>query len=215
MAPPSNVKSGSSSTVVRLLLIVLAAGVLFALVSYYNRNKRPSERFSAPGPVYAAPPPALQPMPAPYGASSGAPIGAPAASSPVTALSSAGAFHAAAGPAPLEPTGNEKYLPIGMNDPSVGVAPKDPFPQDKITPDQLLPKDAANTKWAQVNPAGQGDVKDQNFLTAGYHLGFDTQGTSLRNASYDLRSSPTNPRYRVSIWQNSTIEPDLARRPLE
>ena len=29
-----------------------------------------------------------------------------------------------------------------------------------------------------LRPAGQGDVKDQNFLTAGYHLGFDTQGST-------------------------------------
>jgi hypothetical protein len=202
----SSAKAGKHHTAVRLLLIVVAAAVLFALVAYYNRNKTaPPERFSAVPP--------LQPLASPYAAGgSGGNANVPAPSSPP---STAGAF-IAAGPSPLEPHGNEKYLPVGQNDPSsYGPSPKDPFPQDKITPDQLLPKDAANTKWAQVNPAGQGDVKDQNFLTAGYHLGFDTQGTSLRNASYDIRSSPPNPRHRVSIWQQSTIDPDLSRRPLE
>lgn len=208
-------KSGQTHTAIRLVLIVVAALVLFALVAYYNRKK--NERFDQPAPR-------LSPMPAGSGgglgagssgsAGSGA-SGAPAPSSPTTSLSSAGPYQAAAGPTPIEPTGNEKYLPVGVNDPSVGASPIDPFPQDKITPDQLLPKDAANSKWAQVNPAGQGDVKDQNFLTAGYHQGFDTQGSSLRNASYDLRSSPPNPRYRVSIWQQSSIDPDLMRRPLE
>ena len=114
---------------------------------------------------------------------------------------------------PSDPA-SEQYKPVDYKT-VVNAAPEDCFPRDRLSADDLLPKDAANSKWAQVNPAGQGDVKDQNFLTAGYHLGFDTQGTSLRNASYDLRSSPTNPRYRVSIWQNSTIDPDLARRPLE
>lgn len=86
---------------------------------------------------------------------------------------------------------------------------------DRIQPSELLPKDAANSAWAKANPAGQGDVMDQNFLTAGYHMGFDTQGSSLRNPNYDIRSTPPAPRYRVSIWQQSTIEPDLSRRPLE
>jgi hypothetical protein len=203
-------KTSGKQTAGRLVLIVVAALVLFALVSYYNRKK--NERFDSP------PPPQLTPMPSPYAQPSGrggSPASAaPAPSSPMTSLSSAGPFQAAPGPAPLEPTGNEQYLPVGMSDPAVGASPLDPFPQDKITPDQLLPKDAANTKWAQVNPAGQGDVKDQNFLTAGYHLGFDTQGNSLRNASHDLRSTPPNPRYRVSIWQQSTIESDLSRKDL-
>lgn len=215
------VAANTKHTVVRLLLIVVAAAVLFALVSYYNRKK--NERFYVAaqqqqdqqgGPI------SLQSMPSPYGqhasaSASGHHAPAPAPSSPSSQLSSAGPFRASAGPAPIEPTGNEKYLPVGLNDPSVGHEPKDPFPQDKITPEQLLPKDAANTTWAKVNPAGQGDVKDQNFLTAGYHLGFDTQGTSLRNGSHDIRSTPPNPRYRVSIWQTSTIDPDLSRRPLE
>lgn len=201
----SSSKSGQTHTAIRLVLIVVAALVLFALVAYYNRKK--NERFDQPAPR-------LSPMSG-SSSSGGAAAAAPAASSPTTSLSSAGPFQAVAGPAPIEPTENEKFLPVGVNDPSVGATPIDPFPQDKITPDQLLPKDAANSKWAQVNPAGQGDVKDQNFLTAGYHQGFDTQGSSLRNASYDLRSSPPNPRYRVSIWQQSSIDPDLMRRPLE
>ena len=100
-------------------------------------------------------------------------------------------------------------------DRAVGTSVVEAFPQDRLKPEDLLPRDAANSKWAQMNPAGQGDVKDQNFLTAGYHVGFDTQGSSMRNASHDFRSTPPNPRYNVSIWSQSTIEPDLNRRPLE
>jgi len=68
--------------------------------------------------------------------------------------------------------------------------PRDCFPKDKLTPEDLLPKNAANSQWAQVNPAGQGDVKNQNFLTAGYHVGINTVGTTLRNANMQLRSEP-------------------------
>lgn len=89
------------------------------------------------------------------------------------------------------------------------------FPRDRLTAEDLLPKDAANSKWAQMNPAGQGDVRDQNFLTAGYHVGVNTVGQTRRNANYQLRSDPPNPQAPVSPWNISTIEPDLNRRPLE
>jgi len=93
--------------------------------------------------------------------------------------------------------------------------PRDCFPRDKLTPDDLLPKDAANSQWAKVNPAGQGDVKNQNFLTAGYHVGINSTGSTLRNANMQIRSEPPNPQQKVSPWMQTTIEPDLNRQPLE
>jgi hypothetical protein len=93
--------------------------------------------------------------------------------------------------------------------------PRDCFPKDKLTPEDLLPKNAANSKWAQVNPAGQGDVKNQNFLTSGYHVGVNTVGTTLRNANMQIRSEPPNPQNKVSPWNQTTIQPDLNRKPLE
>jgi hypothetical protein len=89
------------------------------------------------------------------------------------------------------------------------------FPKDRLTAEDLLPKDAANSKWAQVNPAGQGDLKDQNFLTAGYHMGINTVGNSLRNPNLQIRSEFPNPQIKVSPWNQTTIESDLNRRPLE
>jgi hypothetical protein len=93
--------------------------------------------------------------------------------------------------------------------------PKNCFPKDKLTAEDLLPNDAANSEWAQVNPAGQGDVQNQNFLSAGYHVGINSVGSTLRNANLQLRSEPPNPQVKVSPWLQSTIEPDLNRQPLE
>ena len=92
--------------------------------------------------------------------------------------------------------------------------PKDCFPRDQLTPAELLPGDA-NSKWAQSVPAGQGELGDQNFLAAGFHIGVNTVGQTLRNANRQLRSEPPNPQVRVSPWLQSTIEPDTNRRPLE
>ena len=93
--------------------------------------------------------------------------------------------------------------------------PADPFPKDRLVAQDLLPKDAANEKWARVNPAAAGDVDDKNYLNAGYLVGVNTVSGSMRNSNLQLRSEPPNPRARVSVWAQSTIEPDLNRRPFE
>ena len=72
-----------------------------------------------------------------------------------------------------------------------------------------------NTKWAQANPTGQGMLTDRNFLDAGHHVGVNTVGQTLRNANYNVRSEPPCPQMKVSPWMQSTIDPDIGRKPLE
>jgi hypothetical protein len=78
----------------------------------------------------------------------------------------------------------------------------------------LLPDDT-NSAWSNVDPAGQGSVAYKNWLEAGYHIGVNTIGSSLKNGSRDLRAEPLNPQQVVSPWMQSSFEPDLLRRPLE
>ncbi len=92
--------------------------------------------------------------------------------------------------------------------------PTDCYPKDTLTASELLPSDA-NSKWAQVNPSGQGELGDQNFLEAGFHIGTNTIGQTLRNPNLQLRSEPSNPQVKVSPWMQTTIEPDTNRRGLE
>ena len=86
--------------------------------------------------------------------------------------------------------------------------------QPVANPSDLLPQDQ-NSQWAALNPSsvGQGGMPD--LLQAGYHIGLDTIGQTLRNANLQLRSDPIIPRQDVGPWNNSTIEPDLGRVPLE
>lgn len=88
------------------------------------------------------------------------------------------------------------------------------YPRDQLTPSELLPKDP-NSVWAQQNPMGTGSLKGKNFLSAGALIGVNTVGQSLRNANLQLRSEPPNPQVPVSVFYNSTIEPDTNRRDLE
>jgi hypothetical protein len=93
-------------------------------------------------------------------------------------------------------------------------APAGCYPRDQLTPSELLPKDQ-NSVWAEQNPMGPGSLKGKNFLSAGALIGVNTVGQSLRNANYQLRSEPPNPQVPVSIFNQSTIQPDTNRRPLE
>jgi len=93
-------------------------------------------------------------------------------------------------------------------------APAGCYPRDQLTPSELLPKDP-NSVWAQQNPMGTGSLKGKNFLSAGALIGVNTVGQSLRNANYQMRSEPPNPQVAVSVFNQTTIEPDVNRRTLE
>jgi hypothetical protein len=88
------------------------------------------------------------------------------------------------------------------------------YPRDQLTPSELLPRDG-NSVWAQQNPMGTGSLKGKNFLSAGALIGVNTVGQSMRNANLQLRSEPANPQNPVSVFYNSTIEPDTNRRDFE
>lgn len=118
--------------------------------------------------------------------------------------------------------GNSSFQPVsnmggggGSSFPSSEQGAQSCFPRDRLTADDLLPKDAADSKWAQINPSGSGNISDQNYLTAGYHVGVNTVGQSLRNANLQLRSEIPNPQDAVGPWMISTIEPDLRQNTLE
>ena len=89
------------------------------------------------------------------------------------------------------------------------------FPKEQLSAEELLPKNNSSDLWAKVNPEGEGSLEGKNFLQSGYHIGINTVGQTLRNANMQLRSEPPNPQVKVSPWQQSTIEPDLGRKPLE
>ena len=108
---------------------------------------------------------------------------------------------------------NSGYQNLG-GEPLGKELPNDCFPKDQLSAAELLPGND-DSQWAKVNPTGQGELGEQNFLSAGFHIGVNTVGQSLRNANLQIRSEPANPQVKVSPWQQTTIEPDTNRRPLE
>lgn len=175
----------------RLLLIGLAVVVLAILITQYTQFGKKKETFASPLTRQEAP----TPMPTFN------------ARVPAVKQESADIVN------PSEPLRNESYKAVNYD--TKQKMPSDCAPRDKLTVDDLLPKDAANSKWAQVAPAGQGNVTDQNFLTAGYLIGVNTVGQSMRNANLQLRSDPPIDRMNVGPWNQTTIEYDASRRFFE
>ena len=110
---------------------------------------------------------------------------------------------------------NERPKALGDSEGTqLNQLPAECYPKDVLSSADLLPRDA-DSAWAQVAPSGQGSLQDKNFLTAGFHVGINTVGQTLRNANYQLRSEPPNPQVKVSPWNMTTIDPDTNRRPME
>jgi hypothetical protein len=115
---------------------------------------------------------------------------------------------------PADPNGNEVFASANGVQTSMPGVPSSCSQPSVQNPAELLPKDT-NSQWAQLNPSGKGELANVNLLKAGYHIGIDTIGQSLRNANLQIRSEPPNPQLNVGPWNTSTIEPDFLRVPLE
>ena len=91
-----------------------------------------------------------------------------------------------------------------------------PIEKTVANPSDLLPADA-NSQWAALNPVNmnQGSILNGDMLQAGYHIGLDSIGQSMKNANLQLRSDPIIPKQEVGPWNQSTYEPDNSRIPLE
>ena len=100
---------------------------------------------------------------------------------------------------------------------NMGRTPSSCYPQDSLTSEDLLPKEDSQAikDFNVAKPAGEGILNGVNLLDAGFHIGVNTVGQSLRNANLQLRSEPPNPQVQVSPFLNSSIGPDLMRKPLE
>lgn len=183
-----------SHIIFRVLLIIVAAFVLVMLINYYNTKQKDGtvqkERFFNPSDNNSVR----------WDTSSNGIVG-----SPVSMDYQQG---------PVKPSEesykDDNYRPVDFETQKL---PSDCFPRDRLTSADLLPA-SANSKFAQINPSGQGDVGNQNFLSAGYHLGIDSIGSTHKNPNLQLRSDPVIQKGSWPIM-NSSIEPDLLHRRFE
>lgn len=112
---------------------------------------------------------------------------------------------------PLDETNNEYAVfkqksaaPCGSNQ---NCSPEDLFNVDKYLPQEVT------DKWWDMLPEPV-SVKNRHLINITKPIGVNTIGSSLRNATHDIRGDVPNPKYAISPWMNSTIEPDTNFKPL-
>jgi hypothetical protein len=104
-------------------------------------------------------------------------------------------------------TGNEEkikgYAPYRASHASNKQNPNEIFNSSNYLPNEK----SVNPDWFDVVPDAI-SVKNQHLINVSKATGINTVGSSLRNPTYDLRGSPPNPKFVISPWMQSTIEPD-------
>jgi hypothetical protein len=75
----------------------------------------------------------------------------------------------------------------------------------------LLPKNMGENN-SDFNAAAGNFLNNENLVST---FQVPTQSQTLRNANLQLRSEPANPQTDVCAWNQTTIQPDLYRKPLE
>lgn len=105
---------------------------------------------------------------------------------------------------------NDKFMPMDETKGSLasykgkgktGEKGADLFKVDELLP-QEVPKD-----WFEVMPEPI-KVKNRHLINITKPVGINTIGTSLKNPSHDIRGTPPCPKFVVSPWLQSSIEPD-------
>ena len=91
---------------------------------------------------------------------------------------------------------------------SYNAGPKKMMTDEEIFKSENYLAKETNQSWFEVPPEPI-SIKNRHLINISRPIGVNTIGNSLRNPSYDLRGSPPNPKFIVSPWMQSTIEPDL------
>lgn len=76
--------------------------------------------------------------------------------------------------------------------------------EDLYNVDNYLPQMTNDSFFETVNEPIS--VKSRNLINITKPIGVNTIGTSNKNASYDIRAEPPNPKYVVSPWLQSSLD---------
>lgn len=76
---------------------------------------------------------------------------------------------------------------------------------DKFDSSALLPQEQKD--WFD-DPQAKKNINSPHLINIYRPTGMNTIQNTLKNASWDIRGAPPNPKYVVSPWGNSSTEPD-------
>lgn len=111
---------------------------------------------------------------------------------------------------------NDQYMikPEYVEKKFENVIPPENMQKTKLVAKDLLPNKNDNLDWFQVPNDDFNLLEAVELEIPEIKIGVDTVAQSRKNATYDIRAAPPNPKFVVSPWCNSTIEPDYNIKPL-
>jgi len=117
---------------------------------------------------------------------------------------------------------NDKFLPMDESNSGFAVfksqgqavcgSNQNCEPADLYDVDKYLPAEQ-NSDFFEVLPEPV-SIKNRHLINITHPIGINTIGSSLKNASHDIRGAPSCPKFVVSPWSQSSIEPDINLKPL-
>jgi len=116
---------------------------------------------------------------------------------------------------PVDETNNSYASFVGQESKGYNKAPcgsnHECDPEDLFDINKYLPQEV-NDDWFEVHPEPI-SVKNRHLINVTRPHGVNTIGVTLRNASHDLRGNIACPKFTVSPWLQSSIEPDINIKP--
>jgi hypothetical protein len=114
----------------------------------------------------------------------------------------------------FHPAKNGGIMGADLGGSPAAAVPTTAFEGD-VSSASLIPREVVQTEdFGQFSP--DKILGNQNYLDPRSQIGYpETLGGVLRNANQDIRSEPLNPRTPVSIFNLSTIPPDVMRPKFE
>lgn len=106
-------------------------------------------------------------------------------------------------------TQNDKFVPSDNGDGNYAnykQEQKDFSVKELMDADKLLPQE--ENDWFDTVPEPI-KVKNRHLININRPVGVDTVGSSMKNACRDLRGAINNPKFAISPFLNSSIEPEI------
>lgn len=86
--------------------------------------------------------------------------------------------------------------------------------KDLFDINKMMPQEIEDDWFDPLPNQSTKKIKGTHMIHPKIHMGVNTVGSSMRNASHDIRGDIPNPKMMVSPFNNTTIEPDTNIRGL-
>lgn len=112
---------------------------------------------------------------------------------------------------PLDSTGYSVHATFNQSGPTKCGSNQDCDVEDLYDIENYLPQEQNDAWWESLDQ--NIPIKDRHLININKPIGINTIGNSLKNASYDLRGAPSCPKFAITPFNNSSIDPDINIRP--